>query len=839
MESAPTSNSWARGFVLQTYMVCQYEQLGSKMGFWHFGVGVGVGEPVASPTQLLMIHLSLIFIVTRLVYFCLQPLHQSMTIAQIVAGIVIGPSFLTRSTEISTELFPPSAQYVLKTISTFGCMLHLFIHGVKIDVASLWKGIEGKAVFIGLSGFFVSLALGGWAFKIVKGLGGFDSSQGLGIILLVILNSMTFFTVTTSYLNDMKISNSEVGALASSSSFVLDAFGYFSFLVLQGLDTHGILFAHITKWTWFLILILYYCTLFFVLRPLIVFIVRLTPEKEAMKRSHFMAILCIVLVAWFWGECLGQRMSTFLFGLSLPDGPPLGSILVQKLEVFTSGLLLPVFCTASGLRTNLYHLKDSGTTSTWALELIIVACRIGKFLGTLLAAIFVNVPVQKSIPLALIMCCQGIMEVIVLSYWKDQMLLDIQLFSMALINVVISTGMLLPLVQHIYDPSRGYEAYNRKSVLGLGSNATGDLLLLVCIHKEENVPTVIDLLAALESSTAGSVSIIDLQLVQLTGRATPILGPLHQARKSSLNLNQADQIANAFRYFERHSKGYVNVQHFISATPYSSMHNDVCLLAHDKRANLIIIPFHKQWAIDGTVGASSLHIRELNRLILTKAPCSVAVLVDREPLGSTHSILKGKSSYNVVVLFIGGADDHEALAIAGCMANHPNVNLTVIWLKSEAHVDDHRDFNYHSNHKSLDVEGELIRDFHFRMKDNENVTLCERIVSDGIGTTKAVISAQNADLFIVGRYHEPDCPATLGIAMWSDYPELGMLGDMLTSTLEFQFSVLVVQQQPRLDLSYGGSRNARQEDVFGMSSAKRLTGFGSAPRNGIFGRLSS
>ncbi|GMG98178.1 hypothetical protein Nepgr_000018 [Nepenthes gracilis] len=734
--------------------------------------------------------------ITRLIHFCLQPLRQSTIIAHIVAGIIIGPSFLTRDRQNANKLFPPGSQYVLKTISSFGFMLHLFIHGVKIDISSLLKSIGGKTILISLSGFFVSLGFGLATFSIVKGVGGLDSSDNTEVIILVVLNSMTFFIVMTSYCHEIGVSNSAVGGLACSSSFIVDAFGYICMIIVQTINRVGPPEPLAIQWGQTLLIFIYYGILFFIFRPLILYIIRFTPEGQPMRSSHFVAIFSIVLVVWFWGECLGQRLSTFLFGLFLPNGPPLGSILAQKLEVFTFGLFLPVFYTMSGLATNLHRLK--GSTSPWTLELIFIICRIGKFLGTLLSSLFVSTPLQDAIPLALLMCCQGIMEVIIVSYWMDEMILSNQLFSLSMINIVLFTGFVLPLIQSIYDPLRRYRAHNRRNVLG--SNGNNDLQILVCIHKEENVPTIIGILEASKCSKAGSISIIALQLVQLIGRAMPILGPLHQVKTTANNLACADHIANAFQYFERHGQVYVKVQHFVSVTPYSSMDNDICALAHEKRSSLIIIPFHKQWAIDGTVEASSMPIREVNRRVLNKAPCSVAILIDRGAMGGNLCVLNNASSYHVVMLFIGGADDHEALAISRRMANNPSTSLTVIWLKPE----DHR----HDDSYGIDRDGEVIRDFQLKSKGNEKISLVENIVSDGIETTKAILSIKNADLIIVGRYHEPDCPATLGITMWSDYPELGMLGDMLTTTSDFRFSVLVVQQQPQSD----GSRHAGREE---------------------------
>jgi hypothetical protein len=52
------------------------------------------------------------------------------------------------------------------------------------------------------------------------------------------------------------------------------------------------------------------------------------------------------------------------------------------------------------------------------------------------------------------------------------------------------------------------------------------------------------------------------------------------------------------------------------------------------------------------------------------------------------------------------------------------------------------------------------------------------------------------DLIIVGRRHNVNSPQTSGLAEWSEFPELGTLGDLLASSdLNNGTSVFVVQQQ--------------------------------------------
>ncbi|KAJ0967742.1 hypothetical protein J5N97_024659 [Dioscorea zingiberensis] len=59
------------------------------------------------------------------------------------------------------------------------------------------------------------------------------------------------------------------------------------------------------------------------------------------------------------------------------------------------------------------------------------------------------------------------------------------------------------------------------------------------------------------------------------------------------------------------------------------MHDYVYLLALDKKANLIILPFHHHVAIDGTVEAVNSTTQAVNMHVLRYPPCFVRILVYR------------------------------------------------------------------------------------------------------------------------------------------------------------------------------------------------------------------
>ncbi|KAH7565294.1 hypothetical protein JRO89_XS09G0182200 [Xanthoceras sorbifolium] len=83
------------------------------------------------------------------------------------------------------------------------------------------------------------------------------------------------------------------------------------------------------------------------------------------------------------------------------------------------------------------------------------------------------------------------------------------------------------------------------------------------------------------------------------------------------------------------------------------------------------------------------------------------------------------------------------------------------------------------------------------VKTNGYINYIKKEVADGPDTAVIVRSMVNEfNLIIVGRRHNLECPQTSGLKAWSEFPELGLLGDLFASTdYSGRCSVLVVQQQ--------------------------------------------
>ncbi|CAJ1937801.1 unnamed protein product [Sphenostylis stenocarpa] len=668
-----------------------------------------------------------------------------------------------------------------------------------MDATALTR-IGRKAVAIAVVGMFLPFAFGAFfAIYLIR----FDEStkSSAYVLFLGSVLSVAAFPVLARILAELKFINTELGRIALSSALVNDLISW----ILLALS---ISLVENNKPSLSLVLIFLAAVLFvafniFVVRPGIMWMIRRTPEGEAFSDLHMCIILSGVMLSGLITDAIGTHsvFGAFVFGLTIPNGP-LGLSLVERVEDFMTLLLLPLFFASSGLKTDLGLLKGF---YTWAMLIILVilAC-IGKVIGTMAAAIYYQMPVREAAVLGLLMNTKGVIEVIVLNIGKDQKVLTEESFATMVIITVLMTAVIVPGMSLIHKPTRAVIPYKRRTIQM--SHRDSEFRVLVCIHAPRNVPTMINLLDASNPTKNSPICIYALHLTELTGHPSGLLVVHSHTSKQPdtpafyRTQTQSEHIINAFKNYEQVAS-HVTVQPLTAISPYSTMHEDVCNLAQDKRVAFIIVPFHKHQAIDGEMESTNMSFRTVNLNVLSKAPCSVGILVDRG-LHVSHLAPDQKSHY-VAVLFFGGHDDREALSYGWRMSEHPSINLTVMrFLHEEEVIHQHSDHNPDEltvktdkdTQKQLDEK--LLHWFRTSHENEGSVIYVEKMVNNGEQTVAAIRSMDDIhDLFIIGRGQGMKSPLTAGLTDWSECPELGAIGDLLASSdFAATASVLVVQQ---------------------------------------------
>ena len=277
--------------------------------------------------------------------------------------------------------------------------------------------------------------------------------------------------------------------------------------------------------------------------------------------------------------------------------------------------------------------------------------------------------------------------------------LNDEIFAILVLMALFTTFITTPTVMAIYKPARGGRGSVRthrklRDLSAASDDSPDELRILACVHGPGNAPSLISLVESTRSTNkAALLKLFIMHLVELTERSSAIV-MVQRVRKNGLPLFNRfrrgqwhDRVAGAFQAYGQ--LGRVSVRPSTAISTLSTMHEDICHAAEEKRVAMIILPFHKQWigaASSGDDGGSIGNLghgwRGVNQRVLKHAPCSVAVLVDRG-FGSTGGQTPGRLNYSnqrqgVAVVFFGGPDDREALELGGRMAEHPAVKVTVV-----------------------------------------------------------------------------------------------------------------------------------------------------------------
>ncbi|KAI3859837.1 hypothetical protein MKW92_042400 [Papaver armeniacum] len=708
------------------------------------------------PLPSICLQICILSFVPHLIHMALSRFHQPLLVSQILGGILASPWVLSsRSIKVSTHrdvginyfIFPRNGFQVVDMDKSVNLLVHgflvsmffIFKVGVQMDPKILKRA--GRRPYI--IGFFCIVCSYVAGIQISKRL---QSNNIPALKLLhkssdrvVDLFGQISFPVIAYVLDELKILNSDLGYSAIHISMVADflhmALKFFSFFrQIMRSDNHAYALPAA------LILFGTVIYIFFIMRPAALWIVKNTPEGRPVDDIYITLVMISVLLCGLASEYCGLNgtVGVFLLGLAIPDGPPLGSALVKKL-------------------------------------------RIVSIIGLFIPAVLLGVSPRDSFLLGLIMNIKGVVEVSTINTWLDSINIK-EIFTAAniimVLALVVLVAVITPALKYLYDPSSKYLTYKGRSILQSNEN-NSDFRVLVCVHTQDDVPGIIRIIEASNPTKLHPLTIYLLHLVELVGRASPLLiSHTLRERASTSNPTKSERIINVFQQFQNRYQNLVTVLPFTTISPYASMHNDICTMAVDKGAALVIFPFCRQGAsLTGDLSRPNISNRPIKTLLqnlLRDTPCSVGILMDGSNLQTKSSCFLPDTPYRVIVLFFGGPDDREALAFAMNMIHHPYIFVSLVRFYSPASLSSDGVIHHISESVSIEIERHMFLDDelvdHFRVKD-------------GAETIWAVWALhQDFDLMIVGRQQKAESKIISGLeANWDEYGELGAIRDLVTS----------------------------------------------------------
>ncbi|XP_059663579.1 cation/H(+) antiporter 24-like [Cornus florida] len=753
--------------------------------------GIFYGEnPLDFSFPLMLMEISLVILITRILRFLLKPLKQPRIVSEVLGGFIVGPSVLGRNKKFAAYMYPDNASYVLKNVGLMGLMYFLFMSGVKMDLGSVRKSGK-KQWYLALLGVFVPFTTATCIGIALRKISDKDLARPSSIGGIASALATTVVPVIYPIVREMNLLSSEIGRLALSTALISDVVGM-NFMVAFEAAKQGEAKLIDALW-YYLSLIVLGAFILGVIRQAMFWIIRTTPEGKPVDQIYVIFILLGVMIVGFLSDMFGLAIANgpLWLGMAIPDGPPLGSTLVEKSETFIVELLMPFSFTFVGMTMDV-NAMSARWSSLMPLLAMSLAAYITKIVASLVVARFFDMPLRDGLTFSLIMSLRGQVEILLFMHWMDLRMIKQPAFTMMVLLTVMVTAISTPLIRILYDPTRPFLVNTRRTIQHTPPNT--EFHIVAGIHDQESVSGFINLLGVSHPTRSSPFSVYALRLVELVGRTNSLFID-HENQDQAFDYSSCNPIHNALSLFEETRGEFVKIHSFTSVSPKRTMYQDICELALLKKATLIILTFHKEFlgrSRGGTEVVMSRKVQSVNSTVLSHAPCSVAILVDKGPLVRNNLVNNAMppSLHHFAVLFLGGADAREALAYADRMAGNPDVALTVIRFLSHDGVGDD------DLEKKLD-DG-LVTWFWVKNEANARVIYREVVVKNGSETVAAIRAMNNTcyDLWIVGRKHGINPVLVQGLSDWSNNNELGVVGDFVAS-MDFKSaaSVLVVQQQ--------------------------------------------
>ncbi|KAK1950845.1 sodium/hydrogen exchanger family protein [Colletotrichum sublineola] len=620
------------------------------------------------PIAMFIIQAGLIIIVCHVLHWPLSKIRQPRVIAEVIGGIVLGPSVMGRIPGFRAAIFPTESIPNLTLVANLGLVLYLFLIGLETDVRFLLSNWR-VATSVAFAGLALPFALGcalAWGlyneFSTDEGVMHIDFP--IYMLFIGVAIAITAFPVLCRILTELKLLDTSVGVIVLSAGVANDVVGWILLALCVALANAGTGLSAL----WILLACVgFMLFLFYAVRPVLIWLLRRTGSLEnGPSQSMIALILLIALASAFFTGIIGVHaiFGGFMVGLILPRENGFAIKVTEKLEDLIGALFLPLYFTLSGLNTNL-GLLDSGIAWGYVIAVTFTAF-FTKIIGASVAARLNGLVWRESFSIGALMSCKGLVELIVLNIGLQARILSTRTFTIFVVMALLTTFATTPLTSFLYPRwyQKKLEAWKRGEIdwdtgevisnhsdaidqTALTKAATGRIQRLLVYLRLDNMPALLNLVSLFgkQSSTGGHYTGSDekdglqaetvalgssdgtravrahgIRLLHLTDRDSSVM-TVSKVDDFSRN----DPVVNIFRTVGQFLK--VAVSGEVSIMPETRFPEALLSKSSDISSDLLLVP----WSESGSLSDSQVPSADVtNKLASTYTGFVKAILASAE-----------------------------------------------------------------------------------------------------------------------------------------------------------------------------------------------------------------
>lgn len=386
--------------------ICHEMVYTTSNGYWR-------GEdPLTTSLGSFTMQIITILVITQFLYYIFKPLKQSRFVVEIIAGIIMGRSVLKRFKRWEDSVLPIWMDNLIRTIGYLGMSLLIFLSSVKMNPRIIFTSGK-RTIVIAFIAMVLTILVATGTVVVASRKVPDRILHGTFVVFIPATVALTGFPNVALVLAEYGLLNSELGQLSLNTSLIHDYFGWFFMALFAGVG-QGQIQPLTTLWS-MLLLVALIMIVIFIFRPWMKWIVRRVPMGGHIGEEYLTAILLSALVLGLLSDAIGCTVAIgpMILGLATPNGPPLGSALVDRAELIVMEVFLPMLFITSGMTTDLSVLVPPKVNQYAPLYVVFLVGFATKFIGIFVPSLFFDMKLKNSVVFGLMMNIKGFIEVMV------------------------------------------------------------------------------------------------------------------------------------------------------------------------------------------------------------------------------------------------------------------------------------------------------------------------------------------------------------------------------------------------------------------------------------------
>jgi Kef-type K+ transport system membrane component KefB len=400
------------------------------------------------------LQLAVILLFCRVVGRVASRFGQPQVVAEMIAGVLLGPSFFGAVfPELQAAIFPwdrsqqvRDTQSYLFPASQLGLALYMFVVGMEFRMDIIRRRLR-SSLAVSAAGMVVPFVLGGalgWWLHGSTTLFPERTSLFEACLFLGASMCITAFPMLARIIHHKGLNGTTMGTVAIGAGALDDATAWALLAVVLGSFDRdwGVAVRNVGGG------VLYVAVVFLVVRPVLKRIRAWFLDADGLSEAGLVVGLALMALGAWCTDAIGLHavFGAFVMGAAMPRGG-VAEGLVGKIEPLTVALLLPLFFTYSGLNTKMGLLSSGGA---WVSCLAILGVAVvGKGVACWLAARATGIPQREALGIGVLMNARGLMELIIINIGLQRGVISEGLFAALVMMAVVTTLMASPLFDRL------------------------------------------------------------------------------------------------------------------------------------------------------------------------------------------------------------------------------------------------------------------------------------------------------------------------------------------------------------------------------------------------------